>query len=398
MPGPNPFAWLAVFSSLFLIIGLALNYWIHSQHQFGYIARPGASPGPGAPLVSIIIPARDEARNIQPCVEAALAQAYPSLEVIVVNDRSTDDTPRLLAELQAQHQGKAVPALHIVHGVDLPPGWAGKPHALAQGAAVAQGEWLCLIDADTFATPDLVASIIALAIQQQADLFSFLTRQEMGSFWEKIVLPVIITALSVGFSPRRVNDRRKPDAIAYGQCILIRRQVYDAVGGYQAIRDHIVEDKALAELVKRGGHRLLLGDGSLVAHTRMYTSFSEIWEGWTKNIYLGMREHASLLLFGALVGLAGALILPVWVLGGSLGYLASHQPLLVLVALEGLVLWMVLLSARWRICQSLGVSPGYAFLFPLGAAVFTALVAASVYKVLSGRGVTWKGRRYPGIN
>ena len=120
------------------------------------------------------------------------------------------------------------PRLRVIQGAELPPGWAGKPHALFQGVNAARGEWLCFVDADTFVTPDCLAAVYAAAETHQADLFTIMTQQELGSFWEKAILPLVFTALSVGFSPRRVNDPAKPEAVANGQFIFLRRTVYEA--------------------------------------------------------------------------------------------------------------------------------------------------------------------------
>ena len=221
-----------------------------------------------------------------------------------------------------------------------------------------------------------------------------LTDQELGSFWEKAILPLVFTALSVGFPARRVNDPERPEAIANGQFILMRRSVYTAIGGHASVHDQVAEDKALAERVKHSGYRLILADGRSVARTRMYTNLAEIWEGWTKNIFLGMRDRPGLLLAGALIGLLGALLLPFWLLGGLYWFLASGQPAAWIVSAEAILLWGVLLRFRLRAARAFHIPPGYALTFPLGALFFTAMMAASAFKVLSGQGVTWKGRSY----
>jgi chlorobactene glucosyltransferase len=282
----------------------------------------------------------------------------------------------------------------VIHGKELPPEWAGKPHALAQGSAAARGEWLCFIDADTFARPGLLSSTLAAAQTHRADLFSILTAQELGSFWEKVILPVIFTALSFGFPARRVNDPSTPDAIANGQFILIRRSIYEAIGGHAGVHDRIDEDKALAERVKHSGYRLIVADGRTVASTRMYTSLPEIWEGWTKNIFLGMRGRLGLLLFGGVVGLLGALALPLWLVAGLVWFASTESPLSALVAGEAILLWAYLLGMRSRVALAMHISPLFAFTLPLGALVFTAMMFTSAFRVLSGRGVTWKGRIY----
>jgi chlorobactene glucosyltransferase len=224
-----------------------------------------------------------------------------------------------------------------------------------------------------------------------------MTFQILGSFWEKAVMPIVMTALSVGFSPRKVNDPNTKDAIANGQFILIRRPVYDAVGGHERIKDQIVEDKAIAEQVKWSGYRLIVAAGHSVARTRMYTSLPEMWEGWTKNIYLGLSDRPALMwlgAFGALILLMAALFLPIWPLLGMVWYAQGGGWLAFSVILKSLSLWAFIIYVRARVALGMSISPWYAFTLPLGAAIFAAMMFTSTWKVLSGNGVRWKGRVY----
>ncbi|HEX5836218.1 MAG TPA: glycosyltransferase [Anaerolineales bacterium] len=389
-------------SSAFFIGGIFVVYWLHNQYQLDIVVEP-AVPPTEAPLISVCVPARNEERNIRACVESLLAQDYPNLEVIVLDDRSTDTTPDILRELflesdssLAGKPGQAR-ALQIITGSDLPPDWAGKPHALHQASAATRGEWLCFVDADTFLAPNTLSACYAKAIETRADMFTIMTFQVLGSFWEKVVMPLVMTALSVGFSPRKVNDPHRRDAIANGQFILIRRPVYHAIGGHESVKDQIVEDKALAEQVKWNGYRLIVADGQRVARTRMYTSLPELWEGWTKNIYLGLRDQAGLLwlgVFGAFVALAAALFLPVWPFLGLAWLFDGGGWMAALVSLQSLLFWGYVIQVRARVAQAMHISPGYALSTPLGAAVFAAMMITSAFRVLSGRGITWKGRMY----
>lgn len=383
-----------ILSTLALGVGLFVTWLVHSRSDLQIVVDPLSDPlkhptPESLPLISVIIPARNEARNIRWCIQALLNQTYLNYELIIVDDRSSDATPQILAELSTNN-----PRLQVIHGSELPPGWAGKPHALVQGAAVAHGEWLCFMDADTFANPDLLWSTYRWVIQSQADLFSILTHQELGSFWERTILPLVFLGLSFGFPAGRVNDPTKPDAISNGQFILIKRSVYARVGGHTSVKDRVDEDKAIAILVKRAGYRLVLADGRKVASTRMYTSLPEMWEGWTKNIYLGLSDRLWLLLFGAILGLSVSMLLPIWLFGG-LAWLASGAGMpAAVVAIEAVVLWGFLIYKRLQACRAFGIPRGYAITFPLGALVFTAMMVASAYNVISGRGVSWKGRRY----
>ena len=378
-------------SSLIFVAALLILTWLHTQARMDLVTKPVPAP-PGGPLISVLIPARNEARNIRRCLQAVLAQDYPNFEVIVVDDRSSDETPAFLAGLST-----AEPRLVVILGKELPAGWAGKPHALYQAAQSAAGEWLCCIDADTFLEPNALSAALAGARETRADLYTMMTEQLTGTFWEKTVLPLVMTALSVGFSPRKVNDPHKRDAIANGQFILIKRSVYDAIGGHAAVRDQIVEDKALSELVKWQGYHLVLTNGYALARTRMYTSLPAMWEGWTKNIFLGLRDHPAMLLlgaFGAFLALMATLFMPLWPLFGLIWYFTGGGIQALVILVEALLAWALLLYARARVARAMHISPWYALTTPLGAGVFAAMMFTSAWKVLSGRGVSWKGRLY----
>ena len=367
-----------IISTIFFLGGLITIYWIHDQNHMDIVVDSMPVPA-NAPLISICVPARNEERNLRTCLEAILAQKYPNFELIVVDDRSTDATPALLKELSNETR------LHALVGAELPPGWAGKPHALHQASLTARGEWLCFVDADTFLAPEALASCYIKARETHADLFTVLTYQITGSFWEKVVLPLVMTALSVGFSPRKVNDPSRRDAVANGQFIMIKRSVYQAIGGYEHLKDQIVEDKAIAEQVKNNGYRL------------MYTSLPQMWEGWTKNIYLGLRDQPALLILGAvgaLLFVIAALVLPLWPLLGLFLFLHRGGWMAAAIITEALILWGALIYKRAAVARSMDISRWYAMTTPLGAGVFTAMMLTSSWKVISGQGVTWKGRKY----
>ena len=378
-------------STLLFIAAIVIIYWIHDQYHLDIIVEPAPSPA-NAPLISICIPARNEENNIRNCVESALEQDYPNIEVIVLDDRSTDATLTQISGI-ASRDSRLVP----ICGKELPAGWAGKPHALFQASAAAQGEWLCFVDADTFLAPQAISACHAKALETHADMFTTMNEQVLGTFWERVVMPLVMTALSVGFSPRTVNDPNSRNAIANGQFILIRRTVYDAIGGHEKVKDRIVEDKAIAEQVKWNGYRLVVADGTKVIRTRMYTSLPAIWEGWTKNIYLGLSGRPALLLlgaFGATLALIAALFLPLWTLLGINWLFNGGAWLAVAITMEALLVWGWLLYFRAKAARGMKISSWYALTTPLGAGIFAAMMLTSAWKVLSGQGVTWRGRKY----
>lgn len=380
-----------VLSSILLLAGIVIVTWIHNQYQTGMVVDP-ADTSEATPLISVCVPARDEERNIRRCVEALLAQTYPNFEIIVLDDRSTDESGKILGSLARDNE-----VLKVISGTELPSGWAGKSHALTQAVAKASGEWLCFVDADTFIVPGTLASVYAKSVETKADMFTIFTRQIMLTFWERVVLPLVFTALSVGFSPRKVNDPNRKDAIANGQFIFIRRKVYEAVGGHEAIKGSIVEDKDLAVLVKSSGYRLVIADGQQVASTRMYSSLPEMWEGWTKNIYLGLRDDPGLLwlgVFGAFLAFAVALLLPAWVIWGIYLIGAVESTVGIVVISEAILLWGYLIYWRGLAARGMAIPFWHALTTPLGAFVFAAMMLTSAWNVLSGKGVVWKGRRY----
>ena len=378
-------------STALAMAGLAINRWVHWRNGLAIHIGPDNATPSNVPI-SVCIPARNEARTIRSCVQAVLDQTHSQMELIIVDDCSSDETAEILESMQRQD-----PRIKVLRGQPLPAGWAGKPHALEQAVQAATGTWLCFVDADTSLAPEAVDACLGEARRTGVDLLSIMTRQLTESFWERCILPLVLSALAVGFPADRVNDPTYHDAIANGQFILIRREVFKAVGGYGQIRDRIDEDKALAQLVKWNGYKLVLADGRELAATRMYRGFAEMWEGWTKNIYLGLRDQRDLLIlgtFGFVVLAAAALVLPMWPAFGLLWLVRGGGLPAVIVLVEAAMVGLAILGSRVRVAAAMDIPPAYALTTSLGCAVFAAMMLVSAWKVLSGRGVTWRGRRY----
>src|SRR5215469_3798596 len=246
------------------------------------------APDPATwPTVSIVVPARNEERNIRRCVESLLAQDYPRFDVIVVDDASTDATPRLLDDLRQSHPHGD--RLRVVRVDALPPGWAGKPHALHTGASIAEGDWLLFTDADTQHSSVALRTAMRAALTRHVDLLSLGTTQNLPDFWGRVLMPMAYMGISMLYPPAKVNDPRSDVAIANGQFILVRRKTYRCIGGYDtpAMRATILDDRDLARAVKRGGGRMVMGDGRALVRTTMYHGLAEHWNGWGKNAYAG---------------------------------------------------------------------------------------------------------------
>ena len=228
-------------------------------------------------MVSVIVPARNEEACLGACLESLLRQPGVSFEVIVVDDGSSDRTRGI---------AQSFSGARLVDPDPLPPGWSGKNNALVAGSKAARGEWLLFTDADTVHRAGSLARSLAEAHRQKAALLSYSPEQEVHGLWEKAVMPVIFAELASTYRPSEVSDRASSAAAANGQYILVSREAYDAVGGHSAVATSLLEDVALARAVKSSGRRIFFRYGGDVVRTRMYRSFAQLREGWTKNLAL----------------------------------------------------------------------------------------------------------------
>lgn len=348
-----------------------------------------ATPPTLAPMVSVIVPARNEARNIDRCVSSILASRYPSLELIVVDDHSQDDTAALARDAAAGDS-----RLRVVTNPPLPNGWFGKQWACATGVGVARGELLLFTDADTEHAPDLLPRAVNALVRDDAGLLSVVGHQETHSFWERLLQPQVFWMLLAryGGTESVSNARRAEDVIANGQFLLARRAAYESVGGHAAVREKVAEDLALAQRFHRAGLgvRLIRGDGQLSTH--MYASLSELIAGWGKNVFAGGIDAMP-------GGSVGRLLFP-FVL--PLVPLMTLAPVIILVlALAGALgggslVWSSLSAAAnvlwWMlIYRGFHQRISYAFVAPLGAAMLLFIIGRAVAR---GRRVGWKGREY----
>jgi chlorobactene glucosyltransferase len=345
-----------------------------------------------APRVTVIVPARNECRNIAACLGSILASSYPQLEVVMVNDHSTDDTAdiaRALAMLDAR--------LIVIDNPDLPSGWFGKQWACQTGANAGSGEILIFMDADTQAATDLVTRSVNGMLRTGADFYSVLGSQEMVTFWERLLQMQVFTVLTTRFGGTEiVNRARKASAkIANGQYLMVRRAVYDDLGGHGLVRGYVAEDLMLAQRYFELGRKTVLVMGMEQLSTRMYTSLSELVGGWRKNLYAGGR-HSMPFASGAAV--LAPLLLP-------LPFLMQLAPPVLLATamalhLPALTLWAAITTsftlATWLAYYRAARLPMfYALLYPLGAAVTLYIAVSAVNR---GSRVEWKGREYESIH
>ena len=329
-----------------------------------------------APTVSIIVPARNEEANIAACLESLAIQTGVPFEIIVVDDHSTDRTQDIAGSFSPRYDN-----VRVIEAAPLPANCTGKNNAVSTGARAARGQWLLFTDADTVHLPGSLARAVTEAKQFNADMLSYSPEQIAITFWEMAILPVVFAELARQYPPTKVSDPQSPIAAANGQYILIRREAYDAIGGHAAVANEILEDVALARLVKQSGRKLRFRYAADAVRTRMYRNFAQLREGWTKNLALLFPDPGDL----------AAKMLLLWT-----------------------VLWVGLLIPSIRLYWILVLAFTFAYLFQrinranfpnsmtfravlFGIPMFAYLLLRS--QRAHGKGsVAWKGRTYAGTS
>jgi glycosyltransferase involved in cell wall biosynthesis len=341
---------------------------------------PPSNPAAAELDVSVIVPARNEEASLDACLESLTRQIGISFEVIVVDDGSTDRTREI---------AQSFATVQVIDAGPLPEGWTGKNNAMAAGAKIAKGKWLLFTDADTVHNATSLAHGLTEAELRQAQLLSYSPEQEVHGFWEKAVMPVIFAELAATYPPAKVSDSASPMAAANGQYLLISREAYDAVGGHAATAGSLLEDVAMARLVKASGRRIFFRYGGDVVRTRMYRSLAHLKEGWTKNLAMlfpypralgTFRAAEFILIFGNLI------LVPV-------AFLLNRRDLaittLLLMLAVGALYGLRIRRAHFSFASNL--------LALQGLAIFSYLLFRSA-ALHRNHAVTWKGRRYGSVS
>jgi chlorobactene glucosyltransferase len=391
------------------------------------------APAPDTPFVSVVVPARNERLNIERCLRSLTASRYPEFEVVVIDDRSEDETAARAAAVPAGNARD----LRVIRGAELPEGWLGKPWACHQGADAARGELLLFTDADTTHAPDLLGRAVAGLREERADLLTVVGRQLMETFWERLVQPHIFLMMLFRFPSFEdtARNRRWRDAIANGQFMLFPRRPYDLIGGHAAVRDEVAEDLVFAQHVKRAGLALRIRGAEDDLATRMYRSLGDLVAGWSKNLFVGGRQACPRILRPVIMPLALVGHIGLWlaapvvflvtmgVVGagaagaGAVGAVAASAVAAGPVGMAsvgagsvggdalggpsggvmaGLLLWSGSVYALSSLAfglftRQMGAPGRYGLLYPLGALMTTCILVRSWMR---GSRVEWKGRQY----
>lgn len=334
------------------------------------------------PGVTVLIPAHNEGNGIKTCLETVLALDYPSLKVIAIDDRSTDQTAQVMLEVATKD-----PRLTVIQVTHKPTDWLGKCHALHVGSKQVTTPWILFVDSDVTVTTDALRKVMAHAIARQSDAVSILTRQRCETFWERLLTPFACAAILAMYVASATNDdSRKRTAFANGQFFLIRREIYEKVGGHESVKNLPTEDVDLMRVLKRNGGKCRLYAGDDLAETRMYDSLHRMFKGWAR-IYSGASHRRPWrILIGmsfVLSGLLAFVMLPMTFAYpfGTQWWVAAACHLVVVVSCLAAIY-------RWS-----GNAAYHAILFPLTAVMQLAFYSYALWWCITNR-MEWRGTSY----
>jgi glycosyltransferase involved in cell wall biosynthesis len=335
----------------------------------------GARP----PRASIVVPARNEAHTIRPAMQSLMQCDYPQVEVIAVNDRSTDATGGILDEIAKDNPGK----LKVVHVTELPQGWLGKTHAMYSAVLQAQGEWILFTDADVSMTPDVVRRAIAYAESTKADHLVVMPTMLTHSWGERMMIALFQAVFIFAQRPWKVRDPKAHDFIGVGAFNLIRRVAYDGVGGYEKLRLAVVDDMKLGEMVKKCGYASDCAFAKNAVQIHWASGAFGMVHNLVKNFFAAMRYNVAIVLIGVFGMLAiylgpwvGAVVATGWT---KTGYLISL---------------LCILCVYLGMAKRSGVNPSYFLLQPAAALLLAYSMLLSAFLAIWRGGVLWRGTMY----
>ena len=351
-----------------------------------YLVRltPLREPVVDPPRISVCVPARNEERGIQACLQSLLSQDYPDVEVIAVDDHSSDRTGNIMRDLEKENSH-----LKVLQGEDLPKDWLGKPFALNQAFKISRGEYLLFTDADPVFERHALNTAVNTMRERELDVLTLMPQAKFGSFWERAVQPVIFGFIASLTRFKNVNDPDHKSSMGFGAFLMFRRSAYEKIGGHEAGKVDVLEDVLIAKRAKAAGLKLLVADAKQLFSIRMYFGLKEIWTGWRKNMFFAMKR---------------SVLRAIWYVSMVLGFLLTPYIVLAMniflqtgwlwigMALAGVVM---VTAAAYKTCDELGLHRNTAALFPIGTIVMSAIMLNSMIYTLIRKKTEWRGRIYP---
>lgn len=381
--------WCAYISHWLLIVGWCLCHWQISAAK-RRSCRPllGDLPHISNRTVTVILTAKDEEQNLAECALRILAQRGIDLNLRIVDDRSSDDTPAI-----ADHIAAGDPRCQVIHNRDLPAGWLGKSHACWLGAANACGEWLLFTDADVRLEPAAIASAIQCAQDRNLTMFSLWLRDDSVGFWEKVLIPLCGAMIVIWYGHVSERSDARGNAFANGQFLLVRRDAYEACGGHRSVRDALIEDIPLAHVVARSGRAVGSALGPELGGVRMYRSLTQAFRGWER-IFVGVLTP--LKIAGCVLSILAGSVLPMILVPIMLWAVAMQKargwPIAWL--LSGATQAVVLFSVSFRFFSLAKCDLRYLWAYPVACCGVIAILLSALANQLVRQSVSWSGTRY----
>jgi hypothetical protein len=360
--------------------------WLLQLTRFGAAVKRVGTLGPAAadpspvPRISVVIPARNEEQDLESGLRSVLAQQGVELDVIVINDHSTDQTGAIADRIAAKDR-----RVRVLHDPPLEPGWLGKANAMQQGAAHASGEYLLFTDADIVHGPRCFASVVQLLRERDADLASTVPRLILRTFWDNVIVPMYVAGFAQ-YGTAAIDDPASPDAIASGALMLLKKQAFDGVDGMSEVRGEMFDDVGLARLLKRSGKRVVARLAPQLLQVQVFKTNLQAFWGTTKNVMM-IGNGKPVLALGAVL-IAVLLFWTPWLAVG-VGAVGAH-PLLVVAGLATYLFQAALLYGYGR--RLMQVRPGPLLFFPLVVVVVTCCTLRAVYYHSIKGAVLWRGR------
>jgi len=374
------------------ISGLALvAIWLvpvleHAKHlhRIAHITTPEWDPPPdfALPSLTIVVPARNEAAEIEPALRSLLALDYPDLKIIAVNDRSTDATGDIMNRLAAEPASSG--RLRPLHVTELPPRWLGKTHAMWIGARQITSEWILFTDADCVFRPDALRRAIFYAVSKSLDHLALMPTFHMRTWGERMIISFPQVAGGFVLRPWKVSDPEARDSIGIGAFNLVRREAYATIGSFEALRLEVVDDLKFGEAIKKAGLRQHVVFGRGLVTLRWIEGAWGVVRILEKNLFAFLNFRVSLalaacvlLMFVNVWPFAGAVLAPGW----------SRLPFIAAV---------ILIAIRYHQSEPVTGAPTVVFLATPISALLTAIaIVGSAYKAIRNGGITWRGTTYP---
>ena len=390
IPSFNPNAAALVYLLIVLAVWVRRVFWIRRFRKFNPPLHARQRSGGAEEKITVIVPARDEEKNIANCLFHLFKQNHSDFEIVVVDDRSRDRTPHLLENFKAL---SPVP-FKVIRIEKLPPGWTGKKHAMFAGSKTASGDWLLFTDADTTHGTSSLRTALACAKENRIDFLTLAPETECRTFWEKTVQPLAVSSLALWFDLSDVNASGSKKALANGQYILVKKNVYEAIGGNESVQSEVVEDVELAKKAKHAGFNVKFLNGTELYSTRMYSSLKEIQKGWTRIFTYLSNKDVSLILHKIFLILFFS-ILPFVLAALEIAWWCAHSAWVdkkvLAVSLVACATIVLIRSVGNRLLKC---DPKYALLHPLGSLVMVGILSACLGRIWFNRPSVWRGDSY----